>query len=331
MRGGLLLLALAACGACGPREPKAPPGPPPVDLHLAPACDLAPAAALQWIVDVKPRAIAETPDLIPALATVIPEARFRAFAEGHGGIDLHQVQELCIARYRNSSLVVARTPFDPAKVERAFADRVMRDPGRAIDVPNPPVVRLSGEIAGEPRTLVLFGRDAVAIDTGKSGAARIAEAFALGKLHRAAPALHGAALARAAEILGDAPVRAFAPGPFEGDTAQGLGGLLRAATAIAISARFDGPPARIAVRVVLTGAWLTDGEAAAQRLAAAAHVVSESSLGRLLGLHEPLTAPLARCAEAGDALILDEVVDGNVLARGLHDALDADVGEMLSR
>jgi hypothetical protein len=331
----LLVLAASASG-CGPTAPPAPPPPPPVPLHLSPACDLAPSAGLEWLVDARPREIAEIPDLIPAVSTVIPEARFRAFAEGHGGVDLRGMKELCVARYRDAQLVVARGPLDPARVERAFADRVTRAPSRAIDVPNPPVVRLGGEIAGAPERLVLFGREALALETGAPGAppgidgrvARIAEAFALGKLHRAAPALRGAALAKAAAVLGDAPLRAFAPGPFEGETARGLGGLLRAATAVAASARFAGPPARIALRLVLTGAWQKDGPAA-ERLAAAAHVIAESALGHLLGVNEPLATPVVRATE--DALVLDAVVDGNALARGLHDALDAEVSDILGR
>jgi len=332
-RALLFFTLLAAPAGCGPAVPPPPPPPPPVPLSLDPACGLAPAAGLQWIVAASPREVAQVPDLIPAIGTVVPEARFRAFAEAHGGVDLRQVQSLCVAHYQGGTLVVARTPFDPARVERAFTDHVTREGGRAVDVPNPPVVRIWGEVSGEPREIVLFGRDAIAMAQGKPAHARVAEAFALGKLHRVAPALKGAALMRAQEVLGDAPVRVFAPGPFEGDTARGLGGLLRASTAIAASARYDGSdpatPTRVAVRLVLMGAWDKDGPAAAERLAAAVHVLTESSLGRLFGVNVPIEAPHVRATE--DALVLDAVLDGGALARGLHDALDADVAEILGR
>ena len=49
----VITLALAAhLLACGPK-PWAVAGPPPMPLHLAPACDLAPAAGVQWVVEAK--------------------------------------------------------------------------------------------------------------------------------------------------------------------------------------------------------------------------------------------------------------------------------------
>ena len=104
---------------------------------------------------------------------------------------------------------------------------------------------------------------------------------------------------------------------------------MRASTAIAASAQFAGAPARIALRIALTGAWGKDAPAAAARLAAAVHVVSESSLGRLLGLDHPAVAPHVSTME--DALVVEATVDGVALARGLHDALDAEIGEIMGR
>jgi len=325
---GAAVLALAL-SACVPKAPAAPPAPPPVVLHLAPACDLAPSAGVEWVVDAKPRALAELPDLIPVIALVIPEARFNAFASSHGGIDVRQIQDLCIAKYRGSMLSVARAPFDPARVERAFSDRITKPGGRQVDIPNPPVVRVWGGVTGEAQQLVIFGREAVALEQGRAGPIRAAEAFAQGRLHRASPALRGGTLARAVEIVGDAPVRAFAPGPFEGEIAQGLGGLMRASTSVGVSVRFAGAPGQLAVRMVLTGAWGRDAPAAAERLAAAVHVVSESPFGRLLGLDHPVLAPEVRTME--EALVIEMTIDGAVLARGLHDALDAEISEIMRR
>jgi hypothetical protein len=312
---------------CGPKPSAAPPAPPPVPLHLDSACDLAPSAAVQWVVDARPRAVAEIPDLIPVIALVIPEARFATFAATHGGIDVRQITDLCIARYRDALLTVARAPLDPARVERTFAERMTHPGGRSVDVVNPPVVRVWGEVNGEAQQLVVFGRELVALEQGKAGPIRATEAFALGKLRRSSPVLRGGSLAKAVELAGDAPVRAFAPGPFEGETAQGLGGLMRASTAVAASARFAGAPAKLAVRIVLTGAWGKDAPAAAERLAAAVHVVSESAFGRLLGLDRPLVSPQVRGTD--DALVVDVTIDGAALARGVHDALDAEIGDIM--
>jgi len=324
--------AIAACviaiASCGPKAPLTPPAPPPVALHLEPACDLAASAGLEWIVAAKPREIAQTPDLIPALALVVTEARFTAFAKTHGGIDVRQIQDLCIAKYKESVLTVARTPIDPAAVERAFADRVTHPESRTVTVPNPAVVKIGGEVLGEHQQLVIFGRDAAVLEQGKPGPARVAEAFALGKLRRASPALKGAALARIADIVGDAPLRVFAPGPFEGETAQGLAGLLRATTAVGASAKLTSDR-RVALRLVLAGAWGTDAETAAERLKAAVHVVSETALGRLLGLDHP-PAP-ATVRGTADALVLEATLDLAALARGVHDAVDAEIDEIMRR
>lgn len=331
--GSTLALAfaatLAACATgCGPRPAPAPPPTPPVPLHLDPACDLVPSAGLDWVLEAHPRAVAEIPDLIPAISLVIPEARFATFARAHGGIDVRQITDLCVARYKDTTLTVARAPFDAAEVERTFAARVTHRGSRAIDIPNPPVVRIWGEVNGEAQQLILFGRDAVVLEQGRQGPARASEAFARGRLHRAAPALQGAALSHVVQLAGDAPVRLFAPGPFEGDVARALGGLMRASTGVAATASFEGPPSRLALRIVLTGAWGKDAEAAGARLAAAAHVVSESPFGRLLGLERPVVAP--RIHASADALVLDVTLDGLLLARGIHDALDAEVGEIMS-
>ncbi len=327
MRRAAVASLLVAIVACGTKPPPPPPAPPPAPLHLEPACDLVPAAGLEWIVEAKPRAIAEVPDLIPAIGLVIPEERFRMFTAAHGGIDLRQIQDLCVAHYRDALLTVARTPIDPIKVEKAFTDRSTRSPLRTFVLPNPPVFRLSGEVNGEAQQIILFGRDAVVLEEGRAGPIRAAEAFALGKLRRALPALRGAALRPAAEALGDAPVRVFAPGPFEGASAQGLGGLLRATTAIGASAK-PLEKGRIGVRVVLTGAWGDDAPAAGERLAAAVHVVAESSVGRLFGLDKPIDgAPVVH--HQRDALVLEMTLDGMTLARGAHDALDAEVTDIL--
>lgn len=314
-------LWLALLVACGPPA-KAPP--PPTPLHLDRACDLVPSAGLTWILELKPRAIAAEPDLIPAISKVVPEARFVAFAAAHGGVDVRQIQDLCVARFKGTTLSVSHSPFDPAKVERAFSDRATITAGRAVDVQNPPVVRLWGEAGGAEQHAVLFGSEAIAIEEGKGLGTKTAEAFALGKLKKAQPALKGAALAHVSDLVGDAPVRAFAPGPFDGELAQGLGGLLRASTAIGFSVKPLG--AKLVVRMVLAGAWNDDANAASERLAAAVHVISETGLGHLLGLSKPIAEPKVTGRE--DALIVEAAYDADLLATGFHDALDAEVSEI---
>lgn len=331
LRVSLIVSLIVNLAACGPKPPA--PGPPPVPIHIEPACDLAPAAGLEWIVDVRPREIAEIPDLIPAIGLVFGEERLGRFAASHGGVDLRGMKELCIAHYKKSSLVIVRALLDPERVASAFEARSTTPTPRTLVTPNPRVTRMRGTIDQESQTLLVLGSDAAVLEQGGSGAARAAEAFAFGKLKRAQPALKSAALVRAVEVLdstGASPhVRVLAPGPFEGDVAVGLGGLLRATTSVAGSARWTGTATDIAVRIVLTGAWGEDAPAASERLAAAFHVLSESPTGHLFGLHHPVRAPFVHVEP--EALVLDATFNGMELARGVHAAVDAEVVEILRR
>ena len=322
------LVALTAALGCGGR-PAAPPGPAPVALHLDHACDVVPGAGLAWLVEAKPRSLAQDPELIPVIGALVPEARFAAYAASHGDIDPRQVEDVCVARFGASTLVSARVLFDPARVERVFSERATAPPKRTILAVNPPVVRLEAEILGEAQHLALFGRQAVVAEAGPLRALRAAEAFGLGRLRRSSPALGTHALAPVAAALGEAPIRVLVPGPFEGELGRGLGGLLRASTGFGVAARRVEPGPRLVVRVVLTGAWGDDGAAAAERLAAAVHVLSASALGRVLGIDQPLAGPTARAAP--DALVLEATVDGARLARGAHDVLEGDIADLLRR
>jgi hypothetical protein len=233
-----------------------------------------------------------------------------------------------MASYDTSTLTVASVRFDAGRVESAFSERTTHGGTRSVDVPDPPVVALEGEIQGAPERLVLFGNVALALEHGKQNRSRAAEGFARGRLHRAAPALKTAPLAHVAKLAGDAPLRWFAAGPFESDAARGLGGLLRVTTAAAVTARFEPAPARIVVRAILTGEWGEHPEAAAERLAAAVHVLSESPLGRLLRLHQPVSAPRVTVTQER-ALVVDVAFDGLEIAKGIHDALDAEIAEIM--
>jgi hypothetical protein len=315
---------LVACKTPPPATP-----PPAIAIHVEPACDLAPAAGAQWVVEAKPRQIAEIPDLIPAIATVLPEERLQLFTASHGGVDLRQTKDLCVVQYKDSQLAVLDVPLDPERIAKAFDQRTIEPATRTILATNPRVLRLVGKVGEEDQRVMTFGLEAVALERGSSGPLRAAEAFAFMKLKKAQPVLKGAALKRAAEALGDAPFRVFAAGPFEEETAKGLGGILRATTAAGGSVAWSGRGADLLVRVVLIGAWAEDGPAAAQRLAAGANVLSGSAVGRLFGLDNPVRSPTAHVEN--DALVLEATIDGNALAKGLHDALDANVAEIMRK
>jgi hypothetical protein len=202
--------------------------------------------------------------------------------------------------------------------------------GRAIEGD---VTRFWGTVGTEREQVAVVGGDAVGMERGRFGPLRAALYFAEGKLRRALPALRAEPLARAAALLnadGPAPLRAFAPGPFEGEWAGGVGGLLRGATAVAGAARprERAPNGSLWISLVLTGAWDDQAPAAAERLRAVFGVFADDPLGRLMGLRQPLDGP--RVSWEKDALRLDVVLDPLELGRGVHAATDAKMAEILA-
>ena len=330
------VVVAAAAGACGGanRAPaQATAELPRAQLHVAPATDLVAAPALVWLVDARPREIFANVDLIPAVHLLLSEQRLDTFAERNGGVDLRQLQEIAVASYPDATLFIGRGMFEPARLEKAFRARTANLDGRARDDGRAPdgtrlasITRMWGSAGTEREQLAILGREAMALERGRFGPLRVAEAFAQQKLKRAKPALRGAPLARAAELLGDAPMRGFAPGPFDGEWAQGLGGLLKASTAFGISVHPKS--ARLEVKVVLLGGWGADAASAAQYLSAEYQRLAQVPIGRLCGLDKPLDGPRVRGGD--DALVLEASLDALTVARGLRAMTGASIDEIMA-
>ena len=332
--GCALAIGCAAAG-CAPPAPRDPGPPPAASLHVTPLTDLAPAASLVWLLDVKPRALALDGRLAGPIGRVLPDERLRAFARSSGGVDLREVEELTVAEYPSATLLLARTFVDPARVEAAFRQRAVTLEGRAVDGPpgdpRGDVTRLWGATATGQEQVAVFGFEAVGVERGRFGPLRAAELFAQGKLKRASPALRAPPLAHLAELLGDADVRAFAPGPFTGELERAAGGLLAATTAAGIGARSAAGPAGhggVAFHVVLLGDWGADAAPAARRLRAVFDVTSGSDVGRLLGLDRCVAGPTV--TGTPEALTVDFALDADVLAGGLRAATGAEVSEIMA-
>ena len=332
------LLLVACGGASSASRPGPPPGP---KLHLAPTTDLAQAAALTWLVDVAPRELASHAELLPAIDTLLPHDRVAKFTE-RNGLDPLALDELTVASYSSAEgdtiLYLARGALEPSKLESIFRARTGEVEGRGIDRQGEQeIVRTWGTLRQGRAQMATFGREAAALEIGRFGPLRVAELFAQERLKRASPALRSASVARAGELAdpprpgGDsAPLRAFALGPFEGESAKGLGGLLAASTAAAIAARpaTVGDHPALQITLVLTGGWEGDAPRAADRLAAAFDALSATPLGRLAGLDHPLN--LVRVEPLPDALRLTVALDALALARGARAAMEAEVSEIMS-
>jgi hypothetical protein len=283
-------------------------------------------------VEVHPRAIFSDPRIGAALAEVAPPDRVRGFAHEWGGVDLREADALVFASYPETLLSLAHQVIDPRRVETAFAARVLAVEGRSAD-PRVGITRLWGGIGTSREQVAILGVDCVGLEQGRFGPLRAAELFAEGRLKRASPALRAPPLARVAELLGDAPLRAFAPGPFEGDLQHGAGGLLGASTAVGASVRVadgrEGESPNLVVRVLLLGAWGAESSAAAERLRAVFDVLAASGVGRILGLSQ---GSAQRTVQGGsEALTLEVTVDPVVFAVGLHAATAAEAKEIMGR
>ncbi|HLK37356.1 MAG TPA: hypothetical protein VKU41_11430 [Polyangiaceae bacterium] len=328
-RDALRLLAALTAAACAPSrdaiQPSAARKRP--ALRLDPVVDLVPAAGLVWLVDARPRELVADPVASGVLTSLVSGRRFDGFAARYGA-DLRDARELVIAAFPEALLVLAALPIDPPRLEQALAARALSVEGRAE---RDGIVRSWGTVRREREELALFEGGAAALERRsgiQNGAGPLDAAvyFAQGRLRRSSPALKADPLAAAAARLGSAPVRGFAPGPFAGDWASGLAGLLQATTALGVAVS-SSPPETLVFRVVLTGAWGAEAPAAAQRLDAAFRVLTEDALGHLLGLE---AAGAARSAGDPTSLELTVPVDAAALIRGLRAVTDASVSEIMA-
>jgi hypothetical protein len=325
---GALLGALATgAAACGGRQgPAAWPPPPARPLALDPLVDLVPAAGLVWLVDARPREVFADAALAAIVAAAIPGDRVDAYARRFGLVDPRQATQVVLASFARTTLALACLPVAAGAIEAAFRARAGLVEGGALERG---VFRLWGTVGEEREQVAVFGGQGIGLERGAFGPLQAAEFFAQGRLKLSLPALRAPPLAAAAARLGEGPLRAFAPGPFEGDWARGLGGLLGGATALAARLRpGSGPGAPLKLRLLLLGAWGTDAPAASERLAAAFHVLAEDPLGRLTGLDRPVEGPTA--TGDADALALDVALDPVTLARGVRAATGADLPEIMA-
>lgn len=221
---------------------------------------------------------------------------------------------------------LVRHGSDAGLVERAFRARLTGGEKRSVDRPD--LVRVSGSVGQAKQAAVMIGAEIAGFQDGGSmsrGPARIAGLFAEGKLQKASPALAGEPLKSLAARLGKAEITAFAPGPFDGDVARGLRGLLGAATAVGAAAR---PTFRqsFQVTIAVAGDFSTSAAPASQELRNAWNELAGSALGHLLGLDQPVTAPLV--LPAPDAVMLSVELSGRLLAEGLAKATASKVEDI---
>lgn len=333
-RRGFFAATALALFACAGRRGALDTLPRAAPLATEPLVDLAVAAGLVWLVDLRPEPWFSSDALRRVVCEVVPQERFERFAQKNG-VELRQARRVVVSGYGDGTLYLAQVPFDATRVRAAFIERLVTVDGEAEDVgeaadrrPFETVRRLRGRRAGARVELAMIGPGVLALELGSGRRVRAAIARAEGRLERVAPALRSAPLDEACALLGDAPLRAFFPGPFEGELAQGLSGLLGATRAVAlgVTPRTGEGGVELEVRALLMGAWTRDREAqehvqnAIDRLRASAH-------GALLGLDRLVAGPTLE-ATRGNVLAL-ATLDGALFARGLRLATQGTRDELL--
>ncbi|MFO0667817.1 MAG: hypothetical protein U0174_27940 [Polyangiaceae bacterium] len=336
------LLAAGLLAACG--GVKVAPSFRKTSLHVNPLTDLVAAAGMTWLVAVEPRVLLEQAALLPAVQKLVTDEMLAAYAKSHGGLDLRSMQEVVVAGYgEGARLSLARGSLDPASLERAFQARASGVEGRHIELQSDDgadtIVRLAGNFRDDRGVrgaeLVLLGREAVILGDGAGPRARAAMAFSRNLLKRSKPALRTTPLDRVEKLLGDAPVRVFAPGPFsESATQSNLGGLLQVTTALGARMLVEEKNHRAVLKLsaVLLGEWERDRDAARERLSAAWNVLGASGMGRLLGLDRPLepaSVVTPKEADGSPSLWLHVSFDAETLAKSVADVLDSDIRSIL--
>jgi hypothetical protein len=164
----------------------------------------------------------------------------------------------------------------------------------------------------------------LAVAVGDPIQAKVAEAYAEGRLKNSPSALRGAALSSLPDLYTSNAAVLLAPGPFADEWQHAAGGLLQSTVAVGIAARPIGN-SKIATTVCLSGAWGESANAAAARLAAAWTTLARSSTGRLFELPES-----AEITANPELLTLRVELALGALVHGLQASVLTDVTQILS-
>ncbi len=316
------VLAPACAATTAPPPPAAPLAAPPLQLPALP--DLLTSASLTWLLIARPQEFTRFAELDRGARRLIPDAR-RALFEHASGIRIDAIEHLVIAAYPDSTIFLLDPVPDPLLAERRFRDRLMSDVTRSV-LRHDLIITRGRNGLGNKRALAAMGAHAVAIESGSWLHTRVAALYAQGKLHRAPRALELPDVRMLLHRLGDAPLLAVAPGPFEGEWQHALHGLLAGCTAAAGAVR---PSAGgvLHVQLELAGDWGPQPAAALDRLAASWNDLSHSSFGRLTGLDEPID-PVRTAGDVG-VIGLSVTLQGARLLDGLYDAVRAEARDIM--
>jgi hypothetical protein len=256
------------------------------------------------------------------LARLLPEPRIKAFS-ARTGIDLTATDRALVAGYDLFTVYgVTQQPGANARVLGAFRERLRGD--EKVFEQHPRLRRVSGVLGDVPQGLLTVGDRAAIVSIGDPRLVRVAEAFALGKLRRSAPALRSVALSNLKPAPADALAVLYVLGPFEAEWTRAAEGLLAATDALFI-ALVPAGSGRARMEIQLAGEFAAFDR---DRLLDVATRIANSATGRVLGLDQPI-APASVAAFPG-YLALSVTLATQPVADGLHAAVSGEVWEILN-
>jgi hypothetical protein len=319
-----LAALVSACGARQHAKPTSIPSAKPAPaLHQGPLSDFVPAASLRWLVLAKPPALFADPELGSAISQIISARRLDAFDEA-SGVDLRKLEHGAVAGFPYATLYLAELPAGvAANARQLFADRLLS--GATTKQVRPNLMRITGVVGQTPETLLTADDRLLAVSVGDPLPAKIAEAYAEGRLKASPTALRGAALSTLPDLTADNPAVLLAPGPFADEWKRAASGLLESAVALGVGIKPIGS-GKIVATICVAGTWgqNPDSDIAARRLATAWSALTQSSAGHLFQLN-----PDASVSATAELLTLHVELELEPLMRGLKAAVFSDVSELL--
>ena len=321
-------VATAGCHAIAAKTPAHKPTAPSQLSQPEQLRSLATSAGLRWIVLTRPQDFLRHPIHGKRIARFVPRDRLSMFRMVTG-IDIEAIEQLVVAGYRQSGdqsvLFLMNGTDDPIATESAFRDRFVRNSTRMAYRPDA-IWSHGKNAAGEVRAIAVMPSGVIAVEGGDSFRSKVALFYAMGRLKRTSRAFDLLDMGAVDRELGDGVVRAFAPGPFEGEWKNALGGVLGGASVVGAGIQF-GNAETMELSVRLAGAWGSEAPRALAALLSAWMRLAESPLGRVLGCDEPSGKLFER--ERPDMVGFNVRMDGARLLDGLFGVVAADLADIL--
>ncbi len=278
------------------------------DVRLGPLLPLVPAGP-SWVVQARPRALAEQQAALALWRTLVTEDRERAFAERTGVAPLQVEEAVACELPPHGWLIVARGPFD--------ARQVVDHAGQRLAVPDvksdEPLMRREG-LAGQGRYAYAALSQHAVLVAKDAPPAWLAQLFA-----RRAAVLEGRPSTDTPGLVDDvtpllaehaaSPLLVIAPKPLAFEPGTGVSLLFARERALAVSVRPTHEA--LAVTVDLRGEFPPGAE---NNLRALARSLSSAQLGRALGFSRVPDTMAIRVDDQGAAvtfaLVARELVAG---------------------